>query len=180
MLLVLVGLLSACTDTRSDLAPEPDGSAAAREGTWTGLGAPCPTLDSPAANALGIAGTGTATAASAGPYPIADCRWGATDGKGMSATARISVYPARPAAAAAWEVLTTGATGKLPDVGDEAVVSPEPAGVRVLVRSRNVVAIVRILLPEEVPAGESATRRRLDEVTPVAGEIARDILDDLR
>jgi hypothetical protein len=145
--------------------------------SWTGLGTKCPTLQSPAAGTINATGEGRPTAdhRTEGSPATADCQWGSTDGQGVLVGMRMTIYPTQPAADAAWRVLSAGQTEKLAGVGDEAFIATEPPEVITRVRSRNVTATVRPV----VPAG-SATPDRLQDLRPAAGEITADVLDDLR
>jgi hypothetical protein len=167
-----------------DTLPAPASSAAAATpgpsaagALWTGLAGRCPELTGPAAAAVNATGEGRPTENHRvdGPLTTADCAWGSTDGQGIAVALRMTIYPAQPAADAAWQVLSAGQADRLPGVGDEAFTAVEPPAVAVRARSRNAVATVRLI----VPSGE-ATPGRLRQLRPSAGEIAADVLDDLR
>jgi hypothetical protein len=187
-MLLLGVVLAGCskpdtTPKNNSASSSADDSSPAAKGKWNGLGDKCPRLDSAAARGLGVAGAGRPTPdyVTTGPYLIADCRWGADDGRGVALTMRMSIYQVQPAADAQWQVLTAGAKEPLSGVGDKAFTALEPEGVRVRVLSSNVVATVRVLVP--APSGadaKAAGDRRLREVQQVAAELTRDVLDDLR
>jgi hypothetical protein len=162
--------------------PTPDASTANRSlpaatGTWAGLGSTCPDLTSGAAATTGVSGHGRPTSdyTTKGPDVTADCQWGSTDGRGMIATLRMSIYRAQAASDAAWQVLSAGQTEPLIGIGDEAFAGIEPPAITVRVRSKNVVATVRLVMPTA-----SMTVERLQQHRPMAEEITKDMLDDLR
>jgi hypothetical protein len=178
-------LLAGCHDPDTSPLPDtlPSTTASAgrplppADGSWTGLSTGCPDLRSPAAGTINATGAGRPAAdhRTEGSPVTADCEWGSTDGKGVLIRMRLTIYPAQAAADAAWRVLSAGQTEELPGVGDEAFLATEPPEVITRVRSRNVTATVRLV----VPAG-SATPERLRDLRPAAGEITADVLDDLR
>jgi hypothetical protein len=158
-------------------SPAPGRSLPAATGKWSGLATKCPDLTSAAARTLGVAGEGQPTAdyVDNGPNLIAaDCRWGSTDDHGVSVTLRMTIYRAQEPADAQWQVLSAGSTDKIA-VGDEAFVGNDGKAVRVIARSNNVVATVRI-----IPPTASASPARLTDLTKSAAEITGDMLDDLR
>jgi hypothetical protein len=185
--LVLAAVLAGCskpdTSPVPNTVPTPDASAPPNRslppatGKWNGLSTKCPKLEGPTARALGVAGEGRPTPdyITKGADVTVDCRWGSDDGKGMTARLRMTIYQSQPAADAAWRVLSAGQTEKLSGVGDEAFSSLEPPDVAVRVRSNNVVATVRLVLPSA-----SASADRLKSQRPAAAEITADMLDDLR
>jgi hypothetical protein len=185
VLVLPVLLVAGCGDP--DTSPVPNtlpttttsagGSPPPAGGTWTGLTTKCPTLTGLGARMINATGEGRPTAEyrTDGPLVTADCEWGSTDGKGVLVRMRMTIYPAGPAADAAWRVLSAGQTEKISKVGDEAFLATEPPEVVTRARSRNVTAIVRLV----VPAG-SATPDRLHNLRPVSAEITAEVLDDLR
>lgn len=157
-------------------SPVPDRSLPPAAGHWAGLKSKCPNLTSAAARTLGVAGEGRPTAnyAENGPNAIVvDCTWGSTDDRGVSVTLRMLIQKQQAAADAQWQVLSAGSTDRI-RVGDEGFISTDGAAVRVIVRSGNVVATVRI-----VPPSASASPDRLAELRQSASEIVNDMLDDL-
>ena len=185
--LVLIAALAGCsqpdTSPVPNTVPTPDPSAAPNRslppatGRWKGLDTKCPNLEGPTARTLGVAGDGRPTPdyVTNGGDVTVDCRWGSDDGKGTAVRLRMSVYQSQPAADAAWRVLSAGQTEKVSGLGDEAFSSLEPPDIAVRLRSNNVVATVRLVLP-----AASVTPARLREERPSAAEITSDILHDLR
>jgi hypothetical protein len=158
-------------------SPVPGRSLPAASGKWAGLATKCPDLTSAAARTLGVAGEGQPTAnyVANGPNLVAaDCRWGSTDDHGVSVAMRMTIYKEQEPADAQWRVLSAGSTDKI-GVGDEAFVDNDGKAVRVIVRSNNVVATVRI-----IPPSASASPDRLTQLAQPAAEITGDMLDDLR
>jgi hypothetical protein len=179
----LAGCSEPNTSPIPNTLPTPDASATANRsvpapnGTWTGLRTTCPTLSSKAAVSMGVNGPGRPTSdyTTNGPNVTADCQWGSTDGRGISATLRMSIYRTQAASDAAWQVLSAGQTEPANGIGDEAFTRVEPPAVTVRVRSNNVVAVVRLVMP-----AASVTVKALQQHRPVAEEITKDMLDDLR
>jgi hypothetical protein len=154
----------------------PDRSLPPATDHWAGLNSKCPDLTSAAAGTLGVPGEGRPTAnyIENGPNAIVvDCAWGSTDDRGVSVTLRMLIQKQQAAADAQWQVLSAGSTDRI-RVGDEGFISTDGAAVRVIVRSGNVVATVRI-----VPPSASASPDRLAELRQSASEIVNDMLDDL-
>lgn len=116
------------------------------------------------------AGTPTDQYATNATVTNADCRWGATDGRGNAVNARISIWARQEAADAQWQTLSIGQAKALP-VGDEAFVTDEGSAVVVRVRAGNAVATVRLI------ASADATGQA--PLTEAAGDITDDMLDDL-
>jgi hypothetical protein len=185
--LALTAVLAGCskpdTSPVPNTVPTPDPSAAPTRSLppatrkWSGFSTKCPNLEGPTARTLGVAGDGRPTPdyVTSGDDVTVDCRWGSDDGKGRAVTLRMSIYQSQPAADAAWRVLSAGQTTAVSGLGDEAFSSLEPPDIAVRVRSNNVVATVRLVLPST-----SATPERLRTERPSAAEIASDILHDLR
>jgi hypothetical protein len=180
---VLAGCSKPVTSPVPNTVPTPDASAAPNRslppatGKWTGLSAKCPNLEGSTARTLGVAGDGRPTpdyVINGGDVTV-DCRWGSDDGRGMAVTLRMGIYRSQPAADAAWRVLSAGQTTTVSGLGDEAFSSLEPPDIAVRVRSNNVVATVRLVLPSA-----SVTPDRLRQERPSAAEITSDILHDLR
>ncbi|MGK5440416.1 hypothetical protein ACSNN7_01090 [Micromonospora sp. URMC 105] len=185
-LTALIVLAAGCTEPDTSplpntlptttVAPSSDRPLPPATGTWTRLAEKCPQLTNQAASGLGVGGQGRPTPdyRSTATIITADCQWGSTDGTGASVTARLVIYPAQPAADAAWQALTAGRTQPTTGVGDEAFVTIEPPAVAVRARSNNAVATIRLLSPSATTANE------LGELEPAAVTITRDVLDDLR
>jgi hypothetical protein len=179
----LAGCSEPDTSPIPNTLPTPDASAPATRslppatGAWTGLRSTCPTLSGAAAATAGVSGPGRPTAdhATNGPDVTADCQWGSTDGRGVAATMRMSVYRTQAASDAAWQVLSAGQREPLSGIGDEAFTSVEPPAITIRVRTNNVVATVRLVMPTESVAVDELQRHR-----STAEEITKDVLDDLR
>jgi hypothetical protein len=154
----------------------PDRSLPPPSAHWARLRSTCPDLTSGAARTLGVAGAGRPTGNDAENPPnatVVDCAWGSTDGRGVSVTLRMLIQQRQAAADAQWQVLSAGSTDRIA-VGDEGFIGTDGAAVRVIVRSGNVVATVRI-----VPPDASASPDRLAGLRQPAAEIVNDVLDDL-
>lgn len=154
----------------------PDRSLPPASEHWARLASKCPDLTSTAAGTLGVAGAGRPTVnyVENGPNAIVvDCTWGSTDDRGLSVTLRMLIQQQQAAADAQWQVLSAGGTDPI-RVGDEGFISTDGTAVRVIVRSGNAVATVRI-----VPPSVSASPDRLAELRQSASEIVNDMLDDL-
>jgi hypothetical protein len=157
-------------------SPVPDRSLPPVTGRWAGLARKCPDLTSGAARTLGVAGEGRPTAdyVENGPnLVVADCQWGSTDDHGVSVAMRMTINQVQAAADAQWQTLSAGSTDRI-TVGDEAFISTDGTSVRVIVRSDNVVATVRI-----IPPSASASPDRLEQLRQSAAEITSDMLDAL-
>jgi hypothetical protein len=163
--------LSACGDHDNRVMP----AAPPSPGKWRGLAAKCPTLASPTAKSLGVAGAGRPTPeyATYGQDLVADCAWGSTDGKGTAAAMRLNLWHQPDAATAQWQVLTAGDTAQVAGVGDEATVVLAPPAVTVLARSANAVITVKVTSPK-------AGADKLPQLQPQALELTVEMLKSLR
>jgi hypothetical protein len=144
-------------------------------GKWRSLVAKCPTLAGPSATTLGVAGAGRPTAdyATYGEDLVADCAWGATDGKGTAVAMRLNLWHQPDAATAQWQVLTAGDTAQVAGVGDEATVAIVPPEITVLARSANAVITVTLSSPK-------AGADKLTQLRPQALELTVEMLKSLR
>ena len=163
--------LSGCGDHDSRVMP----AAPPSPGKWSGLAAKCPTLASPTAKTLGVAGAGRPTPeyATYGHDLVADCAWGSPDGTATTAAMRLNVWHEPDAATAQWQVLSAGDTAEVAGVGDEATVVLAPPGVTVLARSANAVITVKLTSPK-------AGADKLPQLQPQALELTVEMLKSLR
>lgn len=146
--------------------------------TWKGMSAPCPTLSGVTAGRLGIDGEGSPTASSVQDSltTIIDCRWGSSDGRGFSATLRMSVWRVQAAADAAWRTMSTGQTERI-QVGDEGFIADEPDGVVVRTRSGNAVVTFRLIAPNSRIGPQNGTGPALlAQLRQAAPETTNEIL----
>jgi hypothetical protein len=144
------------------------------EGSWRGVEATCPTLDSDTAKRVALTGEGYPGVRTEdhGSINRIDCSWGNPDGQIPSLHVEVSIYRAQKAADAHYSGLGSDAD-RVPDLGDQANVLVLPPSVKIYVRSRNAVAVIDYKDPVDsaVPDG----RQRTDAV-----DLAADVLDDLR
>jgi hypothetical protein len=169
--LVTTLALAGCGDRDSRVRPGGPPSP----GKWKSLTAKCPTLASPTAHALGVAGAGRPTPdyGDYGEDLVADCAWGSTDGKGTAAAMRLNVWHQPDAATAQWQVLTAGDMTQVAGVGDEATVVLDPPAVTVLARSANAVITMKLTSP-------NAGADKLTQIQPQALELTVEMLKSLR
>lgn len=162
---VLVGL-TGCTG--------PGAAGEWPEGSWRGVGATCPTLDSETGARMALTGEGQ-------PGPLTDdrgsinridCTWGDPDGQLPSLHAQVTVYRVQKAADAHYSGVSFD-VNLVPDLGDQANLLVVPPSVKVYVRSRNAVAVIDYKHPTD--NAEPDDRQRTEAVA-----FAADILDDLR
>jgi len=171
--LVLVTTLALAGCGGHDSRVRPAGSPS--PGKWKSLTAKCPTLDSPIARSLGVAGAGRPTPeyGEYGDDLVADCAWGSTDGKGTAAAMRLNVWHEPDAATAQWQVLTAGDMAQVAGVGDEATVVLDPPSITVLARSANAVITMKLTSPKAGPD-------TLAQIQPQALELTVQMLKSLR
>ena len=159
--------LTGCT-MHSDAKDEwPDGS-------WRGVEATCPTLDSDTAERVGLTGEGYpgASTLDRGSINKIDCTWGDPAGQSPSLHVEVTIYRAQKAADAHYSGLNSDAD-PVPGLGDQANALSVRPSVKIHVRSRNAVAVVDLTIPTET--GVLEPRQRTDAVS-----LAADVLDDLR
>ncbi len=172
VLVLLTGLvLAGCGGRDNRVMP----AARPSPGKWSSLAAKCPTLASPTAKALGVAGSGRPTPeyATYGQDLVADCAWGSADGKGNEAEMRLNLWHRPDAATAQWQVLTAGDTAQVAGVGDEATVRLATPDVTVLARSANAVITMTLTSPK-------AGADKLPQLQPEALELTVEMLKSLR
>jgi len=171
-------LLAACS-TASAPAPAASPTASWR---WNGLIAKCPVLDGAAAHTFGVSGEGRPTAdyrvkLSKGLFAV--CVWGRPDGTVPGVEAKIDITHPKAVDAVwnIWEVYD-----QVPGLGDDArrQVTLRPSGLAIHVRSDN--ALVTVTITPSEPSGETESEMsaRLKRLEPVATEITKDVLEDLR
>lgn len=159
--------LSGCT-MHSDAKDEwPDGS-------WRGVKATCPTLDSDTARRVGLTGEGYpgVSTLDRGSINKIDCTWGDPAGQVPALHAEVTIYRAQKAADAHYSGLDSDAD-PVPGLGDQANALALPPSVKIHVKSRNAVAVIDFTRRTDTGALEG--RQRTDAVS-----LAADVLDDLR
>src|SRR5689334_7675939 len=122
------------------------------DGSWRGVEATCPTLDSDTAKRISLTGEGYpgALTQDRGSINKIDCTWGNPDGQIPSVHAEVTIYRSQKAADAHYSGLGSD-TDRVPGLGDQATVVVVPPSVKVYVRSRNAVAVVDFKRPTDEP-----------------------------
>jgi hypothetical protein len=159
--------LTGCTGPGDSADEWPDGS-------WRGVKATCPTLDSDTAKRIALTGEGYpgVLTQDRGSINKIDCTWGNPDGQIPSLHVEVTIYRVQKAADAHYSGISFDAD-LVPGLGDQANAMILPPSVKIYVRSRNAVAVIDFKHPTDsaVPDG----RQRTDAVA-----LAADVLDDLR
>jgi hypothetical protein len=169
-----VAVLAATLVALTGCTMHSDGKDEWPDGSWRGVKATCPTLDSDTAKRIALTGEGYAglQTEDRGSINKIDCTWGDPDGQIPSLHAEVTIYRAQKAADAHYSGLNSDAD-PVPGLGDQANALVVPPSVKIYVRSRNAVAVIDF--KHRTDTGAPDGRQRTDAVG-----LAADVLDDLR